>query len=192
MNRSIPLTDAEMDPSTLGLFARWRLDGELFNFFRTLARNPALAKAWTAFGTYIFAHTGLSGRQSELLILRTTWLCGSEYEFVHHIETSLRRAVLDRTDHLAIVAGPNDEHWSSTESALLRAADELEADARLGDHTWTQLAEDFTQPQIMDVIYTCGAYRVGATATNSLDVALEPTITRPNYLPMPHRDRRRP
>lgn len=181
--RSWPLTDVQMDPSLLELFAPWRLDGELFNFFRTLANNPSLARAWTVFGTYIFARTGLTGRQSEIVILRTTWQCGSRYEFTHHVHTSLRRAVLDKDDLRAIAAGPQDPHWSPFESSLLRAADELEADADLSDATWDGLSAELDLSQIMDVIYTCGAYRVGACATNSLRVPLEAGVSVPDDIP---------
>lgn len=184
-DRPGPLSDDELSTDMVNLFERWRLDGELFSVFRLLARNPALAKAWVVFGTYVFAHTGLTLRQSELLILRTTWLAGADYEYAHHVATSQRRNVLDEQDQRAVAAGPGDPHWRRDEAALLQAADDLDGYVRIRDDTWSVLSETFSAEQILDIAFTCGAYRTMSGATNSFSLPLEVSVSKPAQVPQP-------
>ena len=59
------------------------------NIFATLARNPELFKAWLPYGGYLLTAGTLSGRDRELLILRTALNCKSPYEWGQHVRISL-------------------------------------------------------------------------------------------------------
>lgn len=182
-DRPGPLSDDELSPEMREHFDRWRLDGQLYNVFRLLSRNPNLARAWTVFGAYVFGRTGLTLRQSELLILRTAWLSGADYEYAQHVATSNRRRVLDDDDQRALIAGPGDPHWSREDAALLQAADDIDVHVRIADPTWTTLAETFSPEQILDIAFTCGAYRTMAAATNSFELPLDGSVPVPARLP---------
>jgi alkylhydroperoxidase family enzyme len=69
--------------------------------------------------------------------------------------------------------GPTAKGWSALERALLAAADELVADARIADGTYAELASALSTRQIMDVVFTVGAYDVFAMAMRTFDVELD-------------------
>ena len=56
---------------------------------------------------------------------------------------------------------------------MLAAADELVADARIADATYAALASALDTQQLMDIVFTVGAYEVFAMVMRSFDVALD-------------------
>ena len=142
--------------------------GEL-NVFATLARHPELFKAWLPFGGYLLTAGTLSGRDRELLILRTAVNCGSPYEWGQHVRISLAGGI-DRETIDRVPAGPDADGWTGAESALLRAADELNATAKVSDATWAALAESYDERQLIEIVMLVGQYHMVAFALNSLGV----------------------
>ena len=61
---------------------------------------------------------------------------------------------------------------------MLRAVDELVRDTKITDATWKALAEDFDTQQIMDLIFTVGAYETLAMAFRSFGVELDDDLKR--------------
>ena len=70
-------------------------------------------------------------------------------------------------------AGPAGDGWSSLDRALLAATDELVAEARVADATWATLARDLSPQQLMDVVFTVGAYDLLAMVFRTFDVELD-------------------
>ena len=66
--------------------------------------------------------------------------------------------------------------WLLVEADIVRAVDDLYADARIADATWERLTPHFSAVQIMDLIFLVGCYDVLAMAMNSFDVQLEPGV----------------
>ena len=69
-----------------------------------------------------------------------------------------------------------DAGWSTHDALLIRAADELHNDAFISDETWQGLKADFTDQQMMDLVFTCGQYTMVSMALNSFGVQLDPDI----------------
>ena len=166
-----PLPIEEIDPEL-----RERLgDGPVLNIFRTLARHPKLMKRWLVFGNYVLGRSSLPARERELVILRIGWLCRSAYEWGQHVRialgSGLSQAEIDR-----ISLGPGAADWSAHDRALLRATDELHADACIGDATWAALAGFLDTQQLMDLIFTVGQYNLVSMALNTLGVQPEPGL----------------
>jgi alkylhydroperoxidase family enzyme len=171
--RIAPVTDPTADVAELYDKAGLRApDGTPLNIFATLARNPALLRRWLVFASHVLAKNSLPQRDRELLILRTGWRCSSQYEFSQHAVIALRCDIdageVERTK-LPIDAGG----WSEHDAALLRAADELHDDARIGDATWQTLAATLTDEQLLDAIFTVGNYHIVSFALNSCGVELD-------------------
>jgi alkylhydroperoxidase family enzyme len=152
-------------------------DGKLgeLNIFGTLARNPELFKAWMPFGGYLLTAGTLSGRERELLILRTALNCASPYEWGQHVRIS-EAGGIDRETIDRVVDGPDADGWSDSESALLRAADELHADAKIGDETWAELAKAYDEKQLIEIPMLVGQYHMVAFTLNSLGVEQDPGL----------------
>lgn len=168
-----PLPAEGRDPRTEELLASLRQpDGTELNIFATLARHPKLVKRWSAFGGTLLYGGVLPPRERELLILRTGYLCRAPYEWGQHV-TIGRAAGLTEDEIARVAAGPDADGWSPDEAALLRAADELHADSRIGDDTWTALAARWDDQQLIEVCMVVGQYHLVSFALNSVGVELD-------------------
>jgi alkylhydroperoxidase family enzyme len=172
-----PKPIAEWDPEIAGMAGNPTVPGAgTLNIFATLANHPKLMKRWLVFGNHVLAKSTLSARDRELLILRTGWNCASPYEWGQHVVIAKACGVTDA--EIAAVAtfmahapdpagaGP----WSEVEDALLRAADELHADACIAAATWATLAAHYDEQQMLDIVFTVGQYHLVAMALNSCRV----------------------
>jgi 4-carboxymuconolactone decarboxylase len=168
-----PLPVEGRDPRTEELLVSLRRpDGTELNIFATLARHPRLFKRWSAFGGTLLYRGTLPQRERELLILRTAYLCRAHYEWGQHVEIG-RAAGLSDEEIARVAEGPAAAGWSEGDATLLRAADELHADSRIGDATWTALAEQWDEQQLIEVCMVVGQYHLVAFTLNSLGVEPE-------------------
>jgi alkylhydroperoxidase family enzyme len=72
-----------------------------------------------------------------------------------------------------IADGPDAPEWSVLERAMLAAVDELVDEAMVTDATWAALARELDQQQLMDLVFTVGAYELLAMAFRSFGVELD-------------------
>lgn len=144
------------------------------NIFTTLARHPGLFRRWLPFaGTLLNGR--LSGRDRELVVLRTALVCGCDYEWAHHTVLGLQ-AGLTEDEIERVRAGADAPGWSAHEATLLRAADELHARSVVTDVTWAALAEHYDERQLIELTLLVGQYHMVAFAANSLGVEIEPEV----------------
>ena len=170
--RLAPVAESEWTDEQRAILEPLARGGRLINIFPTLAHHPRLLERWLVFGGYILRENTLPPRDRELLILRTGWLCQAEYEFGQHTLIG-KGAGLTDADIRRITTGPGATGWSKKEQALLRAADELRADAFITDATWDDLAQHYTTQQLMDLVFTVGQYNLVSMALNTLGVQLD-------------------
>jgi len=142
------------------------------NLLGLLAHNPSLATAYNQMIGHLLYASSITPRQRELLVLRVATLRDSEYEWEQHAE-SAGDAEVTELDLDRIKSGPDDSGWSPLEQALLRAADELVELARVGDETWATLASELDAEQLMDVVFTVGAYDLLAMALRTFDIEVD-------------------
>ena len=173
--RVTPLADDRIDPEI-----RERLGkGPLLNIFRTLAHHPGLLKRWLVFGNHVLGKSTLPAREREIAILRVGWLCRSGYEWGQHVAIGKASGLSDE-EIARIAKGETAAGWSDADRALLRATDELHADAFVSDATWTELSRFLDTQQLMDFVFTVGQYHLVSMALNSFGVQPEPGLA-----PMP-------
>ncbi len=169
-----PLPPSERDERTEELLRSLRRspDGPDLNIFATLARHPRLLRRWSAFGGTLLYRGALSARERELLVLRTAWNCRAEYEWGQHVAIA-REAGLTAEEVERVAVGPGAPGWADGDALLLRAADELHEDARIGDRTWAALAATHDEAQLIEVCMVVGQYHLVAFTLNSLGVQRE-------------------
>jgi hypothetical protein len=88
-----------------------------------------------------------------------------------------RGAGFSDADIERIAEGPHAAGWSAIDAAMLRAVDELVADAEITDATWQELAGELDRHQLMDLVFTVGAYDLLAMAFKSFGVELDDDLT---------------
>jgi len=165
--RLAPKPSAEWDDETRALIG----DSSL-NIFATLAHHPKLMKRWMVFGNHVLLKSTLAPREREILILRTGWNCRAEYEWGQHVAIGKQIGMSD-ADIDRLTRGPDAPGWTPAEADLVRAADELHRDSRIGDATWSALAARYNTQQLLDIVFTVGQYTLVSMALNSLGVQRE-------------------
>lgn len=170
-----PLLDDQRDEHQRELLGGTsRLTGQASNIFATLVRHPGLFRHWLPFGGKLLAGR-LPARDRELLILRTGWHCRSAYEWGQHVLIARMAGVTD--DEIdRVPAGPDAPGWDASDTVLLRAADELHADACISDETWAALAEHYDERQLIELPMLVGHYHLVAMTLNTLGVQREEDI----------------
>lgn len=165
--RLTPLPETDWDNRTRELLQGFP---RKLNIFTTLARHPGLLKRWLVFGGHVLRKNTLPARERELLILRTGWLCQSDYEFHQHTalglscgltEAEVRRCTKDASA------------WSGNDATLIQAADQLVERKRISDETWAELQTRFNERQLIDIVFTVGQYTLASMALNTLGVQIE-------------------
>lgn len=169
-----PLPPSERDERTAALVSSLRPGGgdDDMNLFATLARHPRLLKRWSAFGGLLLFGGTLSGRDRELLILRTSVNTGADYEWGHH-QVLAELAGMSAGEVSRVVDGPEASGWSAHDTALLRAADELHEVGVISEATWTTLASSLDEQQLIEVPMVVGQYHMVAFTLRSLGIERE-------------------
>ncbi len=170
-----PLTEAEQDDQARELLSGAGAGGgPATNIFTTLVRHPGLFRKWLPFGGKLLSGK-LAARERELLILRTAWRCGSEYEWGQHVLIA-KAAGLGDDEVQRVKEGPGAAGWDPFDATLLRAADELHDSSCIGDEAWAALAERYDDRQLIEVAMVVGHYHLVAFTLNSLGVEREPGV----------------
>lgn len=138
---------------------------------RTMLRHPNLFARQVDIGIQLLGEGALSGRDRELAILRIGWLCQAPYEWGEHVLVAKKLGIgseeIDR-----ITRGSGAAGWSEHEQAILRAAEELHADAMISDATWATLAKRLDERQLIELPVVIGQYQTVAYSQNSLRLRL--------------------
>jgi len=142
------------------------------NVLGTFAQHPALATAYHTFNGHILFATTLSERQRELLVLRVAAVRQCEYEWTQHLVLAADVGLTDE-DVDRVAEGPDATGWSSLDGAMVRAVDELLGDGVIADDTWAVLATELDTQQLMDLVFTVGAYETLALAMRSFGMQLD-------------------
>jgi AhpD family alkylhydroperoxidase len=145
------------------------------NIFTTLARHRRLFRAWLLFAGALMPRGSLPRADTELVILRVAHNCDCDYEWRHHNRLG-RAAGLGHEEIARVRAGPTTPGWTSRQSLLLHAADELHTRRELSDGLWAQLTAELTEVQLIELVMLVGHYEMLAAVIGSLRIALdEPT-----------------
>ncbi len=144
----------------------------------TLAHHPALTTAYHTFNGQVQFGTTLSQRQRELLILRVAAVRDCAYEWAQHVVIAGDVGV-EPDDVARCAEGPDAPGWEALDAALLHAVDELISSAAIAEATWTTLSEHLDAQQLMDVIFTVGAYDTLAMFIRSVDMELDEDLRPP-------------
>jgi alkylhydroperoxidase family enzyme len=149
-------------------------DGSVLNLYATMLQHPGLYGPRMSFGSYLRSETSLPPRTRELLIMRTAYLIGTEYEWAHHIEYARAAGFTSEEIERIAILGSEARGWSDEHRAVLRAAEELRREAFITDPTWSVLVKHYNTKQLIELIFTVGGYTMTGLAINSLGIQTEP------------------
>lgn len=144
--------------------------------FRVFASRPDRAHGILGWGRYYLSRrAALTLRQRELVIDRTTALCGAEYEWGIHVVTFADRAALTPAQLRSLTAGsPADPCWSPADRAVLSAVDALHAHSDLTDSEWDALTGAVGPDGAIDLMLLCGWYHAISYVARATRLTPEP------------------
>jgi 4-carboxymuconolactone decarboxylase len=163
-------------PAVTEELARWQPPGkEPIALFRTLTRHLPLARAIYPLGHFFLSdQTSLAIRDREIVIDRVCARCGCQYEWGVHARVFGRAAGLGAAELTAIVRdGSEKECWAQSDRLLIRMADELHETATISDDLWPELARNWSEQQLFELLALAGQYHSISFLANSLRVPLE-------------------
>ena len=131
------------------------------NVLGLLLHHPALAESFLTFSAHLLARNSLPDKVRELAILRVARRRGCRYEWEQHVVIG-RRAGVTEEELEQVRAG--------TDTLVNRAVNELETSSTLSDGTYARLAREFDSRQLLDFVFTVGAYGMLAAALNTFEV----------------------
>ena len=145
--------------------------------FRTVARNPRVLQRW--FAGSLLDKGSLPLRERELMILRTTALCGAEYEWGVHVASFGAKAQWTDEQLRSTVHGrSSDPCWAERERCVLELADQLHGSATVTDDAWQRLAATFAGDQLIELVTLAGQYHMVSYMVNAFGVQHEPFAPR--------------
>lgn len=145
------------------------------HLFTTLGRHRLLFLSFLPYSGLLLNWGKLSKRDKELVILRVGHLRGSEYELQQHRRLGRSRG-LDAETQRRIFAGPGGPDataLSPRQLVLLRAVDEFVGDRDISDATYTALAAELTEQQIIEFCALAGHYDAIAAILAALRVPMD-------------------
>lgn len=178
--RLAPLADDELSEDQRSLLQAASGEGSATqpasNIFRTMVRAPGLFRRWLPFSGKLLFGGKLPARDREILILRTAWNTGSDYEWGQHARIGRQAGLTD--DEVAAIASTapsasSPEGWNDDDALLLRVADELHADSVISEVSWARLAQRYDEQQLIEIPMLVGHYHMVAYALRSLGVQRE-------------------
>jgi len=145
--------------------------------FRTFVHNMTMTTAMSGWGGYELSRDlSLTMRDREIVIDRTCARCGCEYEWGVHVAFFAERVALSAEQVHSLTHGVSDDPcWTDRRERLLIAAvDQLHDTSDIDDDLWSQLAADFDEQQLLDLLFLCGWYHAISFTARATRVQLEP------------------
>jgi alkylhydroperoxidase family enzyme len=146
------------------------------NVLSTLMRHPKLVGPLLVYNAVLLNAPTVEPRLRELMILRVAWRTRSPYEWAQHVRLAQSSCGITAEEVEAITQGAGAGVWSPLEADALAATDQLLDHYRIDDATWTRLADQLDERQLMEVALVVGTYTCLAMAFNSFGIELDPDL----------------
>src|SRR5919107_1843093 len=168
MTRLAPL-DPPYEPKVEDTLRRLMgaVDAEPLKLFRTIARHDALLERFRQIGSSMLSFGRLPAHDREVVIHRTTALCGAGYEWGVHATVFAPQAGVDAE---ALWRGELPEGRAGV---LARMCDELHATATISDDLWAQLRAGWPDDQLVELVCLAGFYHLVSFVCNGFEVEPE-------------------
>jgi alkylhydroperoxidase family enzyme len=142
-------------------------------FVTTMLRHPELYRRLAEVSMQMQARGTLPARDRQLAVLRVAWLCRGPYVWGEHVKHSKRIGVTSEEIE-RVTAGSSAAGWNEHECAILRAVEDLHADAMISDAAWAVLSQRLDERQLIELPILVGQFTTMIYLQNSLRMRLAP------------------
>jgi 4-carboxymuconolactone decarboxylase len=171
--RMPPVRQEELTDDMRAFLKKWT--GGIFNqadsnpVLLTFAHHPALADLFSQLNIHLLSTNTLPVRLRQIAIMRTAWVCKATYMWSSHLNTSVRCG-LEPALFRPIQAGADDPYFTPFERVVILATEDLIRDRKIGDANWQGLMQEWNNQQMLDFLFTVGAYVTVAGVMRSTGV----------------------
>jgi len=142
-------------------------------FIATMLRHPTLFQRQADLSAALFAGA-LPFRLTELVLLRTAWLCQGGYVWGHHSQLAQKTCGFSKDDIERIIAGSSASGWDELDRAVLSAVEELQETSTISDETWEVLSRHLDDRQLIELPILVGQMHGVIYTQNALRARLMP------------------
>lgn len=127
-------------------------------FMRTWVKHPTLTEAFQSVRNWVHAGSLVPARERELIALRICAHTGFHAEWGIRVDAYGTKVGLTEAQVEATALPGVSDAWSPEDAALVRFVDELHATSQVGDEVWEQLAQRWSEPQLIELLFLVGWY----------------------------------
>ena len=150
--------------------------GVVPNMFKTLAHTPALALATAGYLKALLSDGALPGFYKELIAIRLSVLLKSDYATKAHALSAKQKGATEAQIDGALAKFENGP-FTDAEKLGFRAAERLHRSAaEITDDFFADLRQDFTDPQIIELIATAAAFELFPRFVDALRIPVTPSV----------------
>ena len=179
-NHRIAPIEPPYDPDLARTLDRMMPPGmEPLKLFRTVAHNPHILEKLRSTGAYLLNFGTLPPADRELVIHRTCARCGCEYEWGVHAALFARQVGLtDEQIRATVIGSAGDPSFSREQGQLIALVDALHDEADAPEALWRELADRYSDAQLVELVALVGQYHGVSFMANALGVGLEDSAER--------------
>ncbi len=177
--RMPPIRQEELNNEMTAFLQKWT--GGIFTqagsnpVLLTFAHHPTLAEVFSQFNIHLLTTNTLPIRLRQIAIMRTAWICKATYMWSSHLNTSIRCG-LPPSIFRPIQVGADDPYFTQFERVVIRATEDLIRDKKISDANWQELMQEWSNQQMLDFLFTVGAYVTVAGVMRSTGVQRNPDL----------------
>ena len=167
-------------PETLAFYDKAEARFEmLLNIFKVFGHTPELGTVFTDLVMAILKDGELEWTTKELIILKATHRNDCQYCVVQHETLSKRLGISEeKINDIGDERYKTSPHFTEAEKALMDLTVQIGIDAnRVSKDLWGRLHKHFTEPQIVEAVFTITIYIAVSKFGDALGVALEPVFS---------------
>ncbi len=148
------------------------------NLRLSMAHHVALGTKFQALAHEVLFKSEVALRPKEIAIMRTTARSGAEYPWGMHVSIYGERCELDDALIQELTLASNwqaltDPRWTDADKLVIRMADELHEKSNVSDETWDLLNATWAVPEVIELVFAAGVYRLASYFTKTTAVPLE-------------------
>ncbi|MBU6267223.1 MAG: hypothetical protein KGN34_06770 [Sphingomonadales bacterium] len=155
------LNEDELTPEMKAMFERWKTGpfkgADTNPVLRTFIHNPVVADLFSQFNIHILVTNTVPVRQRQIAIMRTAWITQATYMWSSHLNTS-QSFGLETDLFEPIKHGADDPYFTPFEKVVIRATEDLVERHEVSQANWDALMAEWRPEQMMDFLFTVGAY----------------------------------
>ena len=167
------------NPATLAFYDKAEERFEmLLNIFKVFGHTPELGTVFTDLIMTILKDGEIDWITKELIILKATHRNACKYCVVQHETLSKRLGISEeKIQDIGDDRYKKSPHFTDAEKALMDLTVQIGVDANnVPEELWGRLKQHFTEPQIVEAVFTITIYIAVSKFGDALGVELEPVF----------------